>query len=268
MKYSVYYVSDRTAITAEAIGKTLLSQFDAIHFVETTHRFIDNSEKAQQLADEITARAQLENNLPIVFSTLIKGNLRDILNGASCHYLDLFNFMMPELERVLKISPTLSLGLAHGSAEDANYEQRMDAVNFALGHDDGVGIDHYDRADIILAGVSRTGKTPTCVYLAMHYGIYAANYPLTEEELESEKVPDQLTKHRSHVFALTILPERLQKIRSSRMPDSKYSSLQQCQSEIRHAEAIFRHLKIPVFDVTTSSVEEIATTVLSLYGNS
>ena len=267
MKYSVHYVSDRTAITAEAIGKTLISQFDAIQFVETTHRFIDNSDKAKQLADELTAQALAENSLPIVFSTLVKSPLRDIIKTASCHCFDLFNLVMPELERVFKVSPTLSLGLAHGSAQDANYEQRMDAVNFALGHDDGVGIDHYDKADIILTGVSRTGKTPTCVYLAMHYGIYAANYPLTEEILTQENIPIELTRYKSRVFALTIQAERLAKIRTSRMPDSKYSSLQQCQTEIRQAEAIFRRLNIPVMEVTTSSVEEIATTVLSLYGN-
>jgi len=268
MKYSVYYVSDRTAITAEAFGKSLISQFDAVEFVESTHRFIDNSDKAQELADELTALAQSENNLPIVFSTLIKSSLRDIIKSASCHYYDLFSLLMPELERVFKMSPTMSMGLAHGNAQDAGYEQRMDAVNFALVHDDGIGIDHYDKADIILAGVSRTGKTPTCVYLAMHYGIYAANYPLTEEILSSENLPMELTRYQSRVFALTIQPERLQKIRASRLPNSNYSSLSQCQTEVRQAEAMFRRLKIPVMDVTQSSVEEIATTVLSLYGDS
>lgn len=268
MKYSVHYISDRTAITAEAIGKTLISQFDAIQFVETTHRFIDNADKARELADDLTRQALSENNLPIVFSTLVKAPLRDIIKTASCHYYDLFSLVMPELERVFKMSPTLSMGLARGSAQDASYEQRMDAVNFALGHDDGVGIDHYDKADIILTGVSRTGKTPTCVYLAMHYGIYAANYPLTEELLTQEDVPIELTRFKSRVFALTIQAERLAKIRASRMPNSKYSSLQQCQTEIRQAEAIFRRLNIPVMEVTSSSVEEIATTVLSLYGSS
>lgn len=267
MKFTIYYISDRTAITAEAFGKTLLSQFDALQFNESTHRFIDNSEKAEELAKELTAIAKAENRLPIVFSTLINSPLRDIVKRGSCHYFDLFNIMMPELERIFKMSPTLSLGLARGSAEDAGYEQRMDAVNFALGHDDGLGIDHYDRADIILTGVSRTGKTPTCVYLAMHYGIYAANFPLTEEVLDQEGLPDELTRHKPKVFALTIQADRLQKIRASRMPDSKYSSLQQCQSEIRQAEAIFRRLNIPVLNVTSSSVEEIATTVLSAYGS-
>lgn len=268
MKFSIYYISDRTGITAEAFGKTLISQFDSIEINESIQRFIDTPEKAQQLADELTARAKAENNLPIVFGTLVKSSLRQIINGASCQYFDLFNIVMPELERIFNMPSTQSLGLAHGSAEDSSYEQRMDAVNFALGHDDGVGIDHYDRADIILTGVSRTGKTPTCVYLAMHYGIYAANYPLTEENLDKDDLPVELTKHKSKVFALTIQADRLQKIRSSRMPDSKYSSLQQCQSEIRQAEAIFRRLNIPVLNVTASSVEEIATTVLSAFGDS
>lgn len=268
MKYAVYYISDRTAITAEAFGKTLLSQFDAVEFVETTHRFVDTSEKAQLLADELTARAKEENNLPIVFSTLIKSPLRDIVRGGSCHFFDLFSLVIPELERIFNMTPTLSLGLAHGSAQDASYEQRMDAVNFALGHDDGVGINHYDKADIILTGVSRTGKTPTCVYLAMHYGIYAANYPLTDENLTNDELPIELTRYKSKVFALTIQADRLQRIRASRRPDTDYSSLQRCQTEIRQAEAIFRKLNIPVLNVTSSSVEEIATTVLSAFGNS
>lgn len=268
MKYAVYYVSDRTAITAEAFGKTLLSQFDAVEFNESTHRFVDTTEKAQKLAEELSARAKAENNLPVVFSTLIKSPLRDIVRSASCHFFDLFSLAMPELERIFKMTPTLNLGLAHGSAEDASYEQRMDAINFALGHDDGVGINHYDRADIILTGVSRTGKTPTCVYLAMHYGIYAANYPLTEENLTNDELPLELTRYKSKVFALTIQADRLQKIRASRRPDTDYSSLQRCQSEIRQAEAIFLKLNIPVLNVTSSSVEEIATTVLSAFGNS
>ena len=147
MKYAVYYVSDRTAITAEAFGKTLLSQFDTVEFNESTHRFVDNSEKAQKLVEELNARSKEENNLPIVFSTLIKTKLRDIVKGSSCHFFDLFGMMIPELERIFQITPILSLGLAHGSAQDASYEQRMDAVNFALGHDDGVGIDHYDKLE-------------------------------------------------------------------------------------------------------------------------
>jgi hypothetical protein len=265
MKFIIYYISDRTAITSEAFGKTLVSQFKEVRIEEITHRFVDNAEKARKVADEINAVSKTEANLPVVFSTLVNESVRNVIQNTHCHFFDLFNLIVPELERVFKTTATYSLGLAHGSAHDASYEQRMDAVNFSLVHDDGVGIDHYDKAEIILTGVSRTGKTPTCLYLAMHYGIYAANYPLTEENFKNDEVPQELKKHKSRVFALTIKADRLQKIRDARMPNTTYSSLGQCQSDIRKAEDLFRKLSIPVLDVTASSVEEIATTVLNAF---
>lgn len=263
MKFNIYYISDHTAITAEVFGKTLLSQFKSVQFKETTSRFIDSTEKAQLLSEEINSVRS--ENRPIIFSTLVNPDLREILSQSKCHFFDLFSLIIPELEAILSARASFSVGLAHGNALDSNYEQRMDAVNFALIHDDGVSVQHYDKADIILTGVSRSGKTPTCLFLAMHYGIYAANYPLTEESLKRENLPIELAKHQSRIFALTIQADRLQKIRESRLPDTQYSSLNQCKNEIRQAEKLFTKAKFPVLDVTTSSVEEIATTVLNFY---
>jgi len=265
MKFKIYYVSDRTAITAEAFGKTLLSQFDTILFEEVTSRYVDTPEKANALTQEINS-AQLESTT-IIFSTLINSKLREIVKQSQCHFFDLFNQMIPTLETIFNSKATYNIGLAHGSAQDADYERRMDAVNFALVHDDGVSVDHYKNANIILTGVSRSGKTPTCLYLALHYGIYAANYPLTEETLSADSLPTELQQHQSRVFALTIQADRLQKIRSSRLPNTQYSSLLQCKNEIRQAEKLFTKANIPKLDVTKSSVEEIATTILQFYNS-
>ncbi|MFV1984745.1 MAG: pyruvate, water dikinase regulatory protein, partial [Thiohalomonadales bacterium] len=260
MKYTVYYVSDRTAITAEAFGKTLISQFKSVSFEQTTYRFIDTKDKAQQLTQEINSTVtESADGKIIIFSTLVNPELREVVEQSQGEFFDLFNLAIPKLENIFNTTATFDAGLAHGSAQDTDYEHRMDAVNFTLGHDDGASVQHYDKADIILTGVSRSGKTPTCLYLALHYGIYAANYPLTEENLTNDQLPTELQKHASHVFALTIQANRLQKIRASRLPDTVYSSLNQCKLEIRQAEKLITKANFPVLDVTSSSVEEIAT---------
>ncbi len=265
MKFNVYYISDQTAITAEAFGKTLLSQFDSIQFNQATYRYINNIEKAQKLTRDINSVTS--DNLPIIFSTLINSDLRKIIATSHSHFIDLFNIAIPNLENIFSTTASYDSGLAHGKAQDTNYEQRMDAVNFALLHDDGLSLQHYDKADIILTGISRSGKTPTSIYLAMHYGVYAANFPLTEECLTAEQLPSELQRNHSRVFALTIQPDRLQQIRVSRLPNTQYSSLAQCKLEIRQAEKLIKKANYPMLDVTSSSVEEIATTVLNYYNS-
>jgi len=265
MKFSVYYISDRTAITAEAFGKTLLSQFSSIQFKQITFRFVDTVQKAHKTIQEITSKLAHDNSTPLIFSTLVNPELRTIVEQSQFHFFDLFTLVIPNLEEIFKCTASFYPGLAHSQAQDNNYEQRMDAVNFALVHDDGTCANHYDKADIILTGVSRSGKTPTCLYLAMHYAIYAANYPLTEETLSADTVPIELQQFQSRVFALTIQANRLQKIRASRLPNSKYSSLNQCQLEIRQAEKLIKKAYFPMLDVTSISIEEIATTVLNFY---
>ncbi len=268
MKFNVYYVSDKTAITAEAFGKTLISQFSSIIFEQTTHRFIDTNKKAHELTHEINEKCSNAENTAIIFSTLVNPELRKIVQKSNSHFIDLFDLAIPKLEKLFNQKASINAGLAHGNAQDRNYEQRMDAVNFALVHDDGISVNHYDKADIILTGVSRSGKTPTSLYLAMHYGVYTANYPLTEETLTKESIPVELEHYKSRVFALSIQADRLQKIRASRLPNSQYSSLNQCKLEIRQAEKLIKKAKFPVLDVTSSSVEEIATTVLHFYNSS
>ncbi|MFV2061627.1 MAG: pyruvate, water dikinase regulatory protein, partial [Gammaproteobacteria bacterium] len=240
MKFNIYYISDKTAITAEAFGKTLLSQFESVPFKQITYRFIDDIDKAQKLSHEIDSDIQKSDGTAVIFSTLVNPELRTVMAQANGHFIDLFDLVIPKLEKIFNSTAIPHAGLAHGNARDTDYEQRMDAVNFALVHDDGVSVNHYNKADIILTGVSRSGKTPTCLYLAMHYGIYAANFPLTEETLTNDVLPAELQQFKSRVFALTIQANRLQEIRASRLPHSQYASLNQCKLEIRQAEKLMK----------------------------
>lgn len=261
MKRVIVYISDSTGITAETVGHSLLTQFPAMEFESLTLRYVDSEAKARDAAALIKIVAQKTGQRPIVFSTLVEPEIRRIITEGDCLYMDFMaQFLSPLVEEFGKpVCP--SVGHTHG--QDKQYDARMTAINFALQSDDGLRTQQYDKADIILIGVSRSGKTPSCVYLALHYGIFAANYPLVEEDLEKLQLPDSLKKHRHKLFGLTISADRLHRIRGERRPDSEYASLRQCQYEVRQVEALFRQCHLGYLDVTTMSVEEIATTILS-----
>lgn len=259
---TVYFVSDRTGITAELLGKTLLTQFPNVEFRKRTVPFVDTVDKAQDILAEINDTALQDGRRPIVFSTLINENVRATLAAADVLFLDLFADFINRLEGELGLVSSHALGLSHGMGDELAYQKRMDAVNYSLLHDDGLNTVNYDRAEVILVGVSRTGKTPTSLYLAMQHGIYAANYPLTPDDFSGDALPKTLLAHRAKLYGLTISPERLARIRSERKPESHYASLENCQREIRAAEALLRQTNIPVLDTTTMSVEEIATSIL------
>jgi regulator of PEP synthase PpsR (kinase-PPPase family) len=174
-----------------------------------------------------------------------------------------FDAFIPPLEAELGTASSHAVGKFHGVSN--GYTSRIDAVNFTLAHDDGLGT-KLAEADIVLVGVSRCGKTPTCLYLALQYGLYAANYPLTGEDFERGKLPDLVSAHRSKLFGLSISAERLRQIRQERRPDSTYSSLATCQREVHQAEALFRQLNIPYLDSTAISIEEIASTIVHKTG--
>ncbi len=262
----VFFVSDRTAITAEGLGNSLLTQFDQAVFVRHTLRFIDTPAKARSVAAEIRRVGEASGSRPIVFSTLIDADMRGIVaeSGAIC--FDFVDTFIGRLETELGLRSSHSIGRTHGLTDKPRYNLRMDAVNFALATDDGLTSRMYEQADVIVVGVSRSGKTPTCLYLALTFGIYAANYPLTPDDLGEAQLPAGLGAHRSKLYGLTIDPGRLRAIRTERRPDSQYSSLQQCQYEVRQAEALFRHNGIPSVTTTTMSVEEIATTIVHEMG--
>lgn len=259
---SVFYVSDRTGITAELLGRTLLSQFKGAAFNKTTLPFIDTVEKARIACEEINRAYADQGERPLVFSTLINPETRKAVIKSDGFVLDLFEMFILPLEEELGEESSHVLGLSHGISDHNAYNNRIDAINFTLNHDDGITTSNFELADIILIGVSRTGKTPTCLYLAIQYGIRAANYPLTPDDFSDGRLPKSLRPFHSKLYGLSITPDRLHKIRSERKPNSQYASLENCRSEIRMAESIFQAEAIPFLDTTSKSVEEISITIL------
>ena len=261
---TVFFISDSTAITAETLGHSLLTQFDHVIYEHVTLPFIDTGAKAGSVVNQINLEEKRTGLPPIVFSTLINREIRQTIMNSRGICFDLFETFITKLEKELSVESSQVIGRYHSLVNSGSYDIRIDAINYALGSDDGICTKGYDRADIVLVGVSRAGKTPTCLYLGMQFGIYAANYPLTEEDLfgKSSELPHVLMPFRRKLYGLTINPERLQRIRSQRRPNSRYASLSQCQMEVSAAEAIFSSEQIPFVNVTMTSVEEIAATVL------
>jgi hypothetical protein len=249
--YSVFCVSDHTGVTVEAVAKSVLAQFPALEFSLITLPFIDSPEKARSALAQIAATPDA-----LVFSTLTDPTLRAVLRDSRASLFDAFDLIVPAVETALGQTATPSGGHTHGMAN--NYESRMDAVNFSLALDDGLQPQRLDQADLILVGVSRVGKTPTALYLALQYGLRVANYPLTPDDLEHGSLPDILLANLPRLRALTLSAERLAAIRQARYPDSRYATLQQCRDELAAAERLFARHALPVLDTTRMSVEEIA----------
>ena len=265
-KRTAFFVSDSTGITAETFGHSLLSQFESVQFENIVLRYIDDLAKAEQACHQIEEVAKTDEQPPLVFSTLVDPKLRHVIANSSGLWFDIFEVFIAPLQSALHQTPEPMAGRSHGVGDLQHYSARIDAVNFAVQNDDGVSTRHYNEADIVLVGVSRTGKTPTCLYLALHYGVHAANFPLTEEELLQTGLPVELRPYQDKLFGLTISAERLHRIRNERRPDSRYSSLAQCRLELNQADDLFQVAHIPVVNTTTMSVEEIATTIMTQAG--
>jgi [pyruvate, water dikinase]-phosphate phosphotransferase / [pyruvate, water dikinase] kinase len=260
---SVFFVSDGTGITAETFGNSILAQFGAKHR-HVRRPFIDTVAKALQVLDEINAVAESEQKRPIVFMTLVNDEVRNVIAGAACSGLvmDMFRTFIEPLELEFGIKSSHRVGRFSDAAKSHEYHDRIDAINFSLDHDDGQSARNLDAADVILVGVSRSGKTPTSLYLAMQHGIKAANYPLIPEDFERKRLPTPLQPHVDKCFGLTIDPERLSQIRHERRPGSVYAALDNCRMEVREAEALMRRSSIAWLSSTHKSIEEIATTIL------
>ncbi len=261
-KRTVFFVSDQTGVTAETMGHSLLTQFDGPDFRPVTLPFISTVDKAHEAVGKVNAVAIEDGARPIVFSTLVNDEIRGIVKYANCLYLDFFDAFLGPMEQELNQASSHAAGRAHGMKDLDAYTARINATNFALANDDGTQTRDYDRADVILVGVSRSGKTPTCLYMALQYGIYAANFPLTEDDLERARLPDSVEPHRDKLFGLTIRPDRLQQIRHERRPDSKYASMPQCTFEVREAERLLDRYGIPHLDTADCSIEEISSRIL------
>ena len=263
---AVFFLSDQTGVTAETLGHSLLTQFDGLVFRKVTLPFIDSEDKARDAVTRINGAAKQGPEKPLIFSTLVQDELRAIVREAEGLHLDIFDVFLEPLEHELEQESTHEAGRAHGMSDIDTYMKRIEATNFALSNDDGGQIRNYEAADVVLVGVSRSGKTPTCLYLALQYGVYAANFPLTEEELEKGVLPKELVKHVHKLFGLTISPERLQQIRRERRSLGKYSSHQQVRYELREAERLFKKYNIPYVDTTQFSIEEISSRILETKG--
>jgi len=259
---TAFFVSDRTGITAEMLGHSLLTQFEHVSFTEITLPFVDSLQKAQDTTRQINQTAEKDGNRPLVFSTLVDKSLSRIIQAGNGFYIDCFQAFIAPMEIELGVKSSHTVGRSHSARNSNSYFNRMEAVNFALSHDDGQTTKELDAADVILVGVSRCGKTPTCLYMALQFGIRAANYPLIPEDFEAKKLPSALNDHRKKMFGLTIRADRLQRIRHERRPGGTYSSLENCEYEIREAEILMRAEGISILDTTTRSIEELATTIL------
>lgn len=265
MKRTVFFVSDGTAITAETFGHSLLTQFADLEYRQIRLPFVDTPSKARDTAELINRASEASGQDSLVFSTTIDPEITSIVSNSQAHVFNLFDVFISQIEGALGQSRKPSVGQAHGMGDKHVYEDRMEATNYALTHDDGIS-QKLDQAEVILVGVSRSGKTPTCLYMALHYGIKAANYPLTEEDLEQPRLPEFLRQHKKKLFGLTIDPDRLSKIRELRRPGSRYASLKQCRYEVEAAEALLRAEGVPQLSSTGSSIEELASRILLSHG--
>lgn len=261
---TIFFISDGTGITAETLGRSLLSQFDMISFEYQTIPYVNTKAKAKQTIAHIDQAYKNDGERPIIFATLINNNISELLQTSSALFMDFFQQFINPLENELGHKSTHMVGLSHGVKNYTDYMMRINAVNYALAYDDGANTTNYDKADIILVGVSRCGKTPTCLYLALQFGIYAANYPLTTDDMMSTKIPACLASYRKKLFGLSIDANRLQIIRQERRPNSTYSSLKTCKDELKYAENLFHHEKIPYLETTSRSIEEIAAEIMIL----
>ena len=266
MKRSVFFISDGTGITAETLGHSLLSQFEQIRFDETTLPYIDTVEKAVAAKLEINRVAEVDGVRPIIIDTIVDKSIRAVIAEANGYMMDVFDTFVDKLQAELCSQANNAVGKSHSITNNAHYNDRIDAVNFALDNDDGARTRHYDKADIILVGVSRSGKTPTSLYMALQFGVHVANYPLTEDDFDDLRLPASLREYKSKLFGLTIDPERLSAIRNERRANSPYSSLSQCQKEVRAAEAIFNREGVQFIKTTHASIEEISTRIMASVG--
>jgi regulator of PEP synthase PpsR (kinase-PPPase family) len=265
-KRSVFFVSDGTAITAETLGHSLFAQFPNVDFDIHIMPYISSEEAATNVVAEINLRAQQDGQKPLVFDTSVDPYVRDIINTANAINLDVFEGLISKLSEELGTPPTTLVGQTHAVTDSESYKARIDAVHFALDNDDGARTRHYDKADLILIGVSRSGKTPTSIYLSLQFGIRVANYPLTEEDLDDNRLPAVLRAHKQKLFGLMIDAERLVAIRSERKANSRYASFSQCQMELRAIEGIYISEGIKYLNVSEMSIEEISTRILQLTG--
>lgn len=260
---TVFFVSDGTGITAETFGSSILAQFDSLKFRQRRIPFVDTIDKADEAANTIETQAHEDGLRPIVFSTLVNVKILERIKRVQALHLDMFQTFVEPLERELGMKSSHAIGRFHHSNDTDAYKNRIEAINFSLAHDDGQSVKNLMDSDVILIGVSRSGKTPTSLYLAMQHGLKVANCPLIPDDFERNSLPSTVVNLKSKLFGLTIDPDRLSQIRNERRPGSRYASIENCRMEVSAAEALMKRESIPWLSTTTKSIEEIATTILT-----
>jgi regulator of PEP synthase PpsR (kinase-PPPase family) len=258
----VFFVSDGTGITAQMLGHSLLTQFEGVDFKQITLPFVDSIEKAEECLSRIEAESTNGSGQAVVFSTLVNQDVREVVRRAKALFIDFFETFIGPLEAGLDVKSSHTIGRSHSAMDKKEYQQRIEAINFAMAHDDGASHRELGQADVILVGVSRSGKTPTSLYLALQFGVKAANYPLIPEDFQRMQLPEALRGQKTKLYGLTIAPERLREIRQERRPDSRYADLDNCRFEIDEADKLMRREGIRCINSTSKSIEEIATTIL------
>lgn len=260
---TVFFVSDGTGITAETFGSSILAQFDAVRFRLRRIPFVDTLDKADQAVQVIERQGQEDGLRPVVFSTLVNTKILERIKQSNALHLDMFQTFVEPLERELGLKSSHTIGRFHHATDTDAYKSRIEAINFSLAHDDGQSVKNLQEADVILIGVSRSGKTPTSLYLAMQQGLKVANFPLIPDDFDRDCLPSTLVPFKKKLFGLTIDPDRLSQIRHERRPGSKYAALENCRAEVSSAEQMMKREGISWLSTTTKSIEEIATTILT-----
>jgi len=260
---TVFFISDGTGITAETLGHTLLTQFEGPKFRQVRIPFVSGEEKAAECVYEINEAEKRDGLRPIVITTLVNPGIGAIVGKANGLFIDFFETFVAPLEKELGVKATHTVGRSHSLFDPQEYFNRMETINYAMAHDDGYSSQDLDKADVILVGVSRSGKTPTSLYLALQFGVMAANYPLIPEDFSRMRLPKVLSEHKRKLYGLTISPERLHQIRTARRPNSQYAAVDNCKYEIEMAVKLMRQEGIGWIDSTSRSIEEIAATIMS-----
>ncbi|MEG0055488.1 MULTISPECIES: posphoenolpyruvate synthetase regulatory kinase/phosphorylase PpsR [Hafnia] len=267
MERSVFYISDGTAITAEVLGHAVLSQFP-VDITSFTLPFVETETRAEAVCQQINDIYHRTGSRPLVFYSIVSPKIREIIHSSEGFCQDIVRSLVAPLQDELGMSPAHVANLTHGLTEHnlLKYDARIAAIDYTLAHDDGISLRNLDQAQVILLGVSRCGKTPTSLYLAMQFGIRAANYPFTADDMDNLQLPPALKAHQHKLFGLTINPDRLAAIREGRRENSRYASMRQCRLELAEVEALYRKNQIRYLNTTNHSVEEIATKILDTLG--
>ncbi|WP_104035238.1 posphoenolpyruvate synthetase regulatory kinase/phosphorylase PpsR [Vibrio jasicida] len=262
----VFYVSDGTAITCETLGHVVLGQFPFIAN-EKTFPFVETPDKVADVVKEIEISYQREGVKPLVFFSIVVPELRELLRKAPANCYDVLESIVQKVGDDIQMKPQPKLQRSRSVGKDSDtYFDRIAAIEYTLAHDDGITLKGLEEADIILLGVSRSGKTPTSLYMAMQFGLRVVNYPFIAEDVKMMRLLPEFEIHRHKLFGLTINPERLNEIRENRLSGSEYASTEQCKLELDTVEALFRREAIPYINTSSLSVEEITTRILERAG--